>query len=61
MSAPTSKSDAPREIAKPIRIMPLGECAYCDKWRHDPMMPSHSASERCESGKRNHCTCDTCF
>lgn len=23
--------------------------------------PKHKASERCESGKRPHCTCDTCF
>lgn len=23
--------------------------------------PSHKASRRCESGKRPHCTCDTCF
>lgn len=23
--------------------------------------PRHKASSRCESGKNNHCTCDTCF
>ena len=23
--------------------------------------PNHKASEGCESGKRPHCTCDTCF
>jgi hypothetical protein len=23
--------------------------------------PNHNAGERCESGKRPHCTCDTCF
>lgn len=23
--------------------------------------PSHYASPRCRSGKRPHCTCDTCF
>ena len=23
--------------------------------------PRHKASERCESGKRPHCTCDVCF
>jgi hypothetical protein len=23
--------------------------------------PSHKPSPRCESGKRPHCTCDTCF
>lgn len=23
--------------------------------------PRHKASNRCESGKHSHCTCDTCF
>jgi hypothetical protein len=23
--------------------------------------PGHQPSDRCESGKRPHCTCDTCF
>lgn len=27
----------------------------------DGMMPNHEASERCKSGKRDHCTCDTCY
>lgn len=27
----------------------------------DIFAPRHQASSRCESGKRNHCTCDTCF
>jgi hypothetical protein len=40
---------------------PPGECAFCDKHRNDQMMPSHTASERCESGKHPHCTCDVCF
>jgi hypothetical protein len=26
-----------------------------------PMGPRHTASKRCESGKREHCTCDACF
>lgn len=26
-----------------------------------PAGPSRLASTRCESGKRNYCTCDTCF
>jgi len=25
------------------------------------MYPNHNASSFCKSGKRNHCTCDTCF
>ena len=40
---------------------PAGECAFCDEHRKDAMMPSHTPSERCESGKHPHCTCDVCF
>jgi hypothetical protein len=40
-----------------------GECVYCDRERADncAFHPSHDASPRCESGKRAHCSCDTCF
>lgn len=44
-----------------------GECAYCEKERAKqkdgaiPFFPPHDASSGCESGKHNHCTCDTCF
>ena len=44
--------------------LPPGECAYCDRERAQPgqsPMPPHDASRFCESGKHNHCTCDTCF
>lgn len=44
-----------------IYRLPPGECAYCDAHRNDSMMPPHTPSERCESGKHPHCTCDTCF
>lgn len=27
----------------------------------EPFCPPHKASDRCESGKYAHCTCDTCF
>lgn len=38
-------------------------CEKCKEFYRDPnaFSPSHKASERCESGKRPHCTCDTCF
>lgn len=38
-------------------------CGYCDgeKERDSWFFPNHFASSRCQSGKRNHCTCDTCF
>lgn len=42
-------------------VLPHGECTYCDKYRDESMMPPHDASDRCESGKHNHCTCDVCF
>jgi hypothetical protein len=42
---------------------PEGECTYCDRERaeNNNYHPSHDASERCESGKHSHCSCDTCF
>ena len=42
---------------------PEGECEYCDNMRAEgtSFHPNHSASQRCESGGRNHCTCDRCF
>lgn len=34
-------------------------CTTCEQYGlHGP---SHDASDRCESGKRPHCSCDTCF
>ena len=44
-------------------LLPPGECAECDGYRAQNirMFPSHTPSERCESGKRPHCTCDACF
>lgn len=35
-------------------------CSLCTTPSRGPK-PPHRASERCESGKRSHCTCDTCF
>lgn len=49
------------EPKKHVHKMPRGECKFCDAHGDNDMMPSHDASPRCESGKRNHCTCDTCF
>jgi hypothetical protein len=38
-------------------------CKGCEVFFTNPgvMAPSHKASDRCRSGKRDHCTCDTCF
>lgn len=44
----------------------VSDCLGC-KERYeakDPtsvFVPNHQASTRCESGRRPHCTCDTCF
>lgn len=41
------------------------DCAYCrEAYSHPTLnafMPQHTASPRCRSGKRNHCSCDSCF
>lgn len=38
-------------------------CILCAPFFKNPdaMGPRHNASDGCESGKRNHCSCDTCF
>ena len=43
--------------------LPPGECKTCDRerWLSNEFHPSHDATERCKSGKHNHCSCDTCF
>lgn len=35
----------------------MADCPSCASGTPVP----HFASVRCESGRRNHCTCDTCF
>ena len=42
-------------------ILPAGLCVTCTQHLASEMMPPHDASPRCESGKRNHCSCDICF
>jgi hypothetical protein len=46
-----------------VQQAPPGECSYCDaeRARGNTFFPSHDASPRCQSGRHNHCTCDTCF
>ena len=42
---------------------PKGECKQCDDFREkgETSHPPHNASKRCESGSKNHCSCDICF
>lgn len=58
---PDHTLSAARQKALERYRLPPGQCAYCDQHRNDPMMPSHTPSAACESGKRPHCTCDTCY
>ena len=48
---------------KPTRRLCIQGCAYCERELLDGNrhFPPHDASPRCESGKRDHCSCDTCF
>ena len=47
----------------PIRLRTVSLCDYCDemKKKGESHFPPHDASPRCESGKKDHCTCDVCF
>lgn len=53
------------EQPKPARCHRLkpGECIYCDREQEvgNAFHPPHDASERCESGRNPHCSCDVCF
>lgn len=64
MVVPTTEEDSMvRTASDRGDLAPVGECAYCDKVRetNDMMAPGHTVRERCESGKRPHCTCDRCY
>lgn len=46
-----------------MQFAPEGECTYCDSERTkgNKWFPPHTARPNCQSGKYNHCTCDTCY
>ena len=48
---------------RPHRRERLPGCVLCDQLIADgtTFAPPHDASDGCESGKHDHCTCDTCF
>lgn len=47
----------------PRRRHKVDDCPTCWEYSKDgnQHFPSHDASPRCESGRHNHCTCDTCW
>lgn len=49
--------------AEGIRLFATPEVADCDTCKSVSVFggPPHYGSPRCRSGKRPHCTCDTCF
>lgn len=49
------------KIAGRRRIVMEEGCGTCAELASGSFGPYHDASPRCESGKRNHCTCDVCF
>jgi hypothetical protein len=54
----------PKQLTIDGRAIPLDrvECKTCAVLeQRGSFGPKHDASPRCESGKRPHCTCDTCF
>jgi len=58
---PQAYADAMDETPPPVRRRAVDGCDFCKDCQHEGMMPYHDASPNCESGKRIHCTCDTCF
>lgn len=52
----------PRQKLQPIWIGDLLVlCPTCEKTEPGDLAPRHKASDRCESGGRDHCSCATCF
>lgn len=48
------------EKDKPTRRHTAPGCPTCERETTD-FHPPHDASPRCESGGREHCSCDVCF
>ena len=54
---------ARKEGSKRVLAVYYDGCKFCDDRKAEgcTFFPPHNASPQCESGRRNHCTCDTCF
>jgi hypothetical protein len=53
--------EVPRDYAERLglKVEPCRACPTCAT--ADAMTPRHDASPSCESGGRDHCTCDRCY
>lgn len=67
---PNTCSTACDRVAEIYRLEKMGAinrgCSACKEFYDSPnpgnvFAPYHTAMPSCESGKLNHCTCDTCF
>jgi hypothetical protein len=47
-------------VAAKARQDEIANCAYCQA-NKGQMHPPHFASPFCESGRRNHCSCEVCW
>jgi len=43
-----------------IENFEISNCKQCEE-NKGKIYPDHFANKQCESGKRDHCTCDVCF
>lgn len=54
-----------RAVEEQLQQQIVDACSYCQREKAERRgtspMPNHFASPNCESGKRDHCTCDTCY
>lgn len=65
LDRPETREEMISRWEKEGRLDPI--CPGCREFYESPKFPTdvfapnHKASNGCESGKRPHCTCDTCF
>lgn len=57
---PTEEELTNPNVTPPTRDYGWTWCEKCGRWMARGG-PDHDPSPRCQSGKRPHCTCDTCF
>lgn len=55
-----SEYEVARRIGRALVRGAANDCLYCVRVNVGGG-PSHEASPLCRSGRRAHCTCDTCF